>query len=82
MARKKTTKRTPGAYPEIGQRLRDARVAADKSQSDIADELGKTQPTVSSWESGHSLPDTKDVREVAASYGLHPMQLLPERRAA
>lgn len=80
VARKRTS--TAAAKPTIGQVMRAARVACGKSQAEIAKELGKTQPTVSEWESDSTLPDTRDVRSVAESYGLHPMQLLPERRRA
>jgi len=72
---------TAAEKPTIGQLMRAARVARGKSQAAIAKELGKTQPTVSEWESDSTLPETRDVRAVAESYGLHPMQLLPEPRA-
>lgn len=79
VARKRTS--TAAETPSIGQLLRAARIARGKSQADVAKELGKTQPTISLWESDTTLPDTRDVREVADIYGLHPMQLLPEPRA-
>jgi transcriptional regulator with XRE-family HTH domain len=80
VARKRNTERV--ATPTIGQLLRAARKARHKSQADVAKELGKTQPTVSEWEADSTLPDIRDVRAVAESYGLHPMQLLPEPRRA
>lgn len=61
----------------VGERLRKARKKLKKTQAEIAGELGKTQPTVTAWESDQTLPHTADVRAVARAYGLKPEQLLP-----
>jgi transcriptional regulator with XRE-family HTH domain len=66
----------------IGERLRKAREKLEKTQKQIADELGKKQPTIHAWESDQTLPKTDEVRAVAAVYGLKPEQLLPERAAS
>ncbi len=62
----------------VGERLQAARKRLRKTQSDIADELNCTQPTVHSWESDENLPRTKEIRAVAEAYGLRPELLLPE----
>jgi transcriptional regulator with XRE-family HTH domain len=65
----------------VGERLRKARQRIGKRQVDIADEVGRTQPTVAAWESDDALPETAIVRAVAKAYGLRPELLLPEAAA-
>lgn len=62
----------------VGDRLKRAREKLGKTQTDIANELGRTQPTVHAWESGDASPRAKDIRAVAKAYGLRPDQILPE----
>lgn len=66
----------------VGERLRSAREKLKKTQREIAEELGKAQPTIHAWESDQTLPKTDEIRTVAAVYGLKPEQLLPERQAS
>lgn len=66
----------------VGERLRKAREERGLTQLQVAERLGKTQPTVQAWESDKTLPRTEEVRDVAAVYGLKPEQLLPPRRSA
>jgi transcriptional regulator with XRE-family HTH domain len=61
--------------------MREARKRLDKTQSQIADELGLPQPLISRWETGDAFPRTEDVRRVAKAYGLKPEQLLPRDEA-
>lgn len=65
----------------VGQRMRAAREKQGRTQEDIADALGKRQPTVQSWEADETLPRTNEVRAVAKEYRLRPEQLLPEEPA-
>lgn len=58
--------------------MRRARKQLGKSQRDIAVEVGRTQPTVFSWESDLSSPETTLVRTVARAYCLHPERILPD----
>lgn len=62
----------------VGERMKAARERLGKTQLQVAEELGKKQPTVHAWESGQTLPRTEEVRAVAKVYGLKPEQLLPE----
>ncbi len=69
------------AKPTPGQLLRAARERLEKTQAEMAEALGVTQPLIARWESDNALPRTEDVRSVAAAYKLKPDQLLPERAA-
>ena len=63
----------------VGQEMRKAREKRGLTQLQVAEKLGKTQPTVASWEADESSPYAKEVRDVAFVYGLKPEQLLPPR---
>ena len=67
---------------QVAQSLREARAKSRKTQAQIAEECGVTQPVVHLWESGERLPKTADVRTVAKAYGLRPEQLLPAPASA
>lgn len=41
----------------VSQRIRDARISKNLTQSNLADELGVSYQAVSNWERGNSLPD-------------------------
>lgn len=62
--------------------MKAARERQGKTQSQIAAELGVTQPLIAKWEAGDGLPQTKDIRNVARVYRLRPEQLLPEAKAS
>lgn len=66
---------------KVGDRLRKARERIGKRQSDIAREVGRTQPTVHAWENGDAYPRAEEIRKVAKAYGLRPEQLLPDEAA-
>jgi transcriptional regulator with XRE-family HTH domain len=66
----------------VPERLKRARKKLGKSQQQIANEVGCTQPLVSQWENGDGLPPTERVRAVAAAYGLRPELLLPDEHVA
>lgn len=65
----------------VGQRLKRARKAQGKTQAEIADELDRTQPTVSAWETDEALPRTDEIRAVARVYRLRPEEILPPEAA-
>jgi transcriptional regulator with XRE-family HTH domain len=62
------------------ERMRKARRAQKKRQRDIAEEVGRTQPTVAAWESGRAFPRLEELRRVARAYGLRPEFLIPAER--
>lgn len=74
--------RPPEPPPTTGEIMRAARDRLGKSQAQIADELGVTQPLIAKWEAGRSSPRTEDVRRVAAVYGIKPDLLIPPTKAA
>lgn len=61
--------------------MRAAREKAGKTQQEIADEVGVTQPLIHKWESGDGFPRTEDIRRVAKAYGVKPDQLIPADEA-
>lgn len=61
-----------------GEVLKTAREKLDKTQAQMAELLGVTQPLIARWESGDAYPRTEDVRRVAKVYGVKPDLLLPE----
>ena len=50
--------------------MKEARDASKKTQTDIAEELGVTQPQIHKLESGEAVPVVHDIRRVAAVYGI------------
>lgn len=54
--------------------LRAARVAINKTQTEIAAQLNVTQPCVARWESGAAKP--RNLLATAAAYGIEPAALL------
>lgn len=67
--------------PTMGEMMRAARDRLGKSQAQIADELGVTQPLIAKWEGGRGSPRTEDVRRVAMAYGIKLELLIPEAKA-
>lgn len=55
--------------------LREARGKRRKTQREIADECGVTQPTVSEWESGKSSPRPSLWALVSSAYGISVAKL-------
>lgn len=64
-----------------GDLMRAIREKADKTQEQMAAELGWTQPYIAKLESGRAFVRTEDLRRVAAAYGLRPEQLIPTTEA-
>lgn len=76
---KRTRRASSAGTPKeaVGQRMREARKRRGKSQEQTAKELECTQPTVAAWESGRTLPRVEDLRRVARTYGMRPLDLIP-----
>lgn len=49
----------------LGELLRARRVAAGLTQDALAAAVGRTQPTVSEWESGKQIPDLSALHEIS-----------------
>jgi transcriptional regulator with XRE-family HTH domain len=54
----------------VGQRLRQARINAKLTQQDVAGDFGRSRQSISSWESGKTLPDLIEFRQLATLYGV------------
>jgi transcriptional regulator with XRE-family HTH domain len=61
----------------FGALLRDARLAAGFSQSDLSERSGLPKPTLSRYENGHVLPSLATLRKLADALGVGESTLLP-----
>ena len=61
---------------EYFNRIQAARKAAKMSQTDVANQLGKTQPTISGWEKGDYPPDVRDILGMCELFSVTPNALL------
>lgn len=52
------------------------RSRGDRGQQEIADKLGVSQPTISSWEAESSYPRKSRLRRIAAVYGVEYARLV------
>lgn len=49
---------------QIGQTIKESRISAELTQSQVAKKLGRPQQTIASWESGKSQPDANTLFEL------------------
>jgi transcriptional regulator with XRE-family HTH domain len=61
---------------QVATHIRSNRQRLGLSQIDLADELGVTQPSVSSWERGKQMPDMKNLVQLERLFELAPGTLL------
>lgn len=66
---------------QIAHRLREWRQRRGISQTQAAEELGCSQPTVSSWESGKLLPDAINLKRIGQVLGVTVDDLLTDTPA-
>jgi DNA-binding transcriptional regulator YiaG len=66
----------PADAATVGQAIRAARRARGLSQHQVAQVLGLTQPSVSAWEQGKSLPAVGVLSPLSRLLGLDPAELL------
>ena len=52
----------------LGKRLRDIREQNKLSQNELAEKIGKSQETISSWENGRTSPKMKDLSKLCQLY--------------
>lgn len=64
----------------VGERLRKAR--GDRTQSEVAAQIGVSQTTIAFWESDEVSPRTDRLRQLAKYYKLKLSDLLPAEKAA
>lgn len=61
----------------FGALLREARLTAGLSQSDLSQRSGLPKPTLSRYENGHVLPSLMTLRKLADALGVSESVLLP-----
>lgn len=54
----------------ISEKIKQLRLSTNKTQSDIAKELGITRSSVNAWEMGISIPSTSYIIELAKLFGV------------
>lgn len=54
----------------LASRIREYRKAADLSQKELADKIGRAQTVVSSWEIGTGVPDANQLPAIAKALGV------------
>ena len=62
----------------VGDRIRDARKAADISQEELAHRIGAERRTVVRIELGITSPPLDRLFQIAAALGISPRELMPE----
>lgn len=65
---------------EIGKYLQQKRKENEKTQKDIADELGVTYQAVSRWETGESIPDIETLCMIADMYKVSVDEILQRKQ--
>jgi transcriptional regulator with XRE-family HTH domain len=68
-------------HGSFGALLRDARLSAGLSQSDLSDRSGLPKPTLSRYENGHVLPSLITLRKLAEALGVTESTLLPGEKS-
>lgn len=63
----------------IGERIRQYREAAGRSQASLAEQLGVRQHTISGWETGRTEPSRKQAQRIARALGVDISTLELER---
>ena len=60
----------------IAEKIKQLRLSTNKTQSDIAKQLGITRSSVNAWEMGISIPSTSYIIELAKLFGVSTDYLL------
>ena len=60
----------------IGKRIKQARIARNMTQMNLADAMGVSYQAVSNWERGNSMPDISKLGDLCAALGLTVNELL------
>lgn len=58
-----------GIFMKLGQKLKEARVSAGLKQEELAQKLGVSRQTISSWENDRSYPDLGSAVKLSDLYG-------------
>jgi len=60
----------------INEKLKQARLATNLTQEDLAEKLGVSRQTISNWENGRSFPDIVSIITLSDVYGINLDSLL------
>ena len=64
---------------DIGMKIKNARIAAQLTQEQVADALGVSRQTMSNWENGKTYPDIVSVIKMSDLYAISLDHLLKEK---
>ncbi len=62
----------------IGDRVKEARAAADLSQDELGEKIGVKRQTIGKWESGDTYPDTENLEKLCIAFDCDLAYLLGE----
>ena len=63
----------------LGENIRRYRTAAGMSQERLAELIGKTRPSVSLYESGHTVPPVYVIEKIADVLGVSKVDIIEQR---
>ena len=69
---------TTAEKQKAGARIRDARLAKDWTQPELAERVAASTTTVSNWETGKTAPGLEDINPVCMALGISPDLLLSD----
>ena len=64
---------------DIGTKIKDARIAAQLTQEQVAEALGVSRQTMSNWENNKTYPDIVSVIKMSDLYEISLDHLLKEK---
>ena len=64
---------------DIGAKIKNARITAQLTQEQVAEELGVSRQTLSNWENGRTYPDIVSVIKMSDLYAVSFDHLLKEK---
>ena len=70
VARPKPLAALAGVRTRVGRAVQEARTARGLTQTELAQALGVSQPSVSAWEVGRALPSSEVLIRIADELGL------------
>lgn len=56
----------------LGQVIAEVRISAGMTQSELAARISRSEPTISRWEGGKTIPSAVDIRVLCEALGLPP----------
>ena len=84
----RAARRKPARYPKqinsLGDHIRARRLDLDLLQSQVADQIGVHEMTISGWESNATVPEVRYIPAIVQFLGYNPLPVansLPERLA-